>query len=513
MISFLKKNLPEIILTICILTYSIYFSLFTINRYEKLYAHYFDLGIMHQTVYNTYKGIQTGDFSRILELTNPHTTGDQVKRMAIHNDMILALLAPFYFIHNGPETLLIIQSVTLAMGAVFIFLLGKKILHTIPYAPWISLVFSISYLLYPPMQKANIFEFHGVTLATFFILAMFYYWLEKNYKTSFIYFVLSLLTKEQVGMTTAFFGLYILYEEYKHHHVKISQLFNIKQLTRTYLSAYKKNVNTRFATVLIAVSIFWILISMLFIIPVSRGGEHFASKYYDHIKEQPWRVFTYPFKPHTFTYAYELLGPVGFLPILSPAQFLITLPELGINLLSNNNNMRNTYFHYDSLITPFVYISSIYGILFAFQLVSKKKKLKAKSFSLMVIGYVGLMAIIFSYMHSKLPFAKEADTYPWRPPTEKYYEVIAWKKLLDEDQLKVSTTGTIAPHFTSRQYFYDFSWKYKYADYVVVETHDARYGFLREKSEPAYKDLLNDKKYIRIYSENGIEVFRSVNSY
>src|SRR5690606_2930743 len=117
---------------------------------------------------------------------------------------------------------------------------------------------------------------------------------------------------------------------------------------------------------------------------------------------------------------------------------------------------------------------------FAYQLLSRyNKKLKSETFSYMVIGYLTVFSLVFSYMYSKLPYAREADTYPWKEPQAKYYEVVAWKKLLDDDKLKVSTTGTIAPHFTSRQYFYDFSWKYKYADYVVVETHDARYGFLR----------------------------------
>src|SRR5690606_1135174 len=111
----------------------------------------------------------------------------------------------------------------------------------LPYSEWIGVTLAVSYLLYPPMQKANTFEFHAVTLATFFMLAMFYYWLEKKYKTSFIYLILSLLTKEQVGMTTAFFGLYILYEEYKHHRLKISQVFDLQGFAKKYVSAFKKN--------------------------------------------------------------------------------------------------------------------------------------------------------------------------------------------------------------------------------------------------------------------------------
>jgi len=157
------KKLPLILLLICISIYSLYFSLFTINRYQKFYAHYYDLGIMHHTVYNTYKAIETGDFSRILELTNPHNySADQIKRMAIHNDMLLALFAPFYFIYDGPETLLILQSVGVALGALFVFGIVKVVFPEDKYQDWIGLIFAIAYLLYPPLQKGNSFEFHHI---------------------------------------------------------------------------------------------------------------------------------------------------------------------------------------------------------------------------------------------------------------------------------------------------------------------------------------------------------------
>ena len=89
---------PLPILYLIILIFVISFIFLSIARLHQLWASYFDLGIMHQTVFNTYKALQTGDFSRILELTDPHGSGLQIKRMAIHNDMLLGLLAPLYFI-------------------------------------------------------------------------------------------------------------------------------------------------------------------------------------------------------------------------------------------------------------------------------------------------------------------------------------------------------------------------------------------------------------------------------
>jgi uncharacterized membrane protein len=64
--SFLKKYRYQVILSTLVIVYALFFSIFTISRANDLHANYFDLGIMNQTTYNSYKALQTGDFSRIL---------------------------------------------------------------------------------------------------------------------------------------------------------------------------------------------------------------------------------------------------------------------------------------------------------------------------------------------------------------------------------------------------------------------------------------------------------------
>ena len=133
MLKFLPSKKHNVLLWVSILVYVVYFSIFTVLRMRNtLYASYYDLGIMHQTVYSTYKALQTGDYGRFLELTNP-TGIAQIKRMAIHNDLLLALIAPFYFIHSGPETLLVIQSFILGLGALAVFKISQYILQKLQY--------------------------------------------------------------------------------------------------------------------------------------------------------------------------------------------------------------------------------------------------------------------------------------------------------------------------------------------------------------------------------------------
>ncbi len=108
------------ILWFFISVYIIFFSTFSVLRYRNMYANYFDLGIMHHVVYNSYKALQTGDFGRFLEHTDP-TGPTQLIRSAVHNDIILALFAPLYFLYPSPEVLLVTQSVVLGLGALAVY--------------------------------------------------------------------------------------------------------------------------------------------------------------------------------------------------------------------------------------------------------------------------------------------------------------------------------------------------------------------------------------------------------
>src|SRR3989338_5416535 len=98
-----------------ILLFAGYFGVYNVLRYQTLHSAYFDLGIMHQTVFNTYRALVTGEYGRILELTDPHGSANFM-RAAVHVDMIMALFAGLYFINPSPATLVVAQAVIVALG-------------------------------------------------------------------------------------------------------------------------------------------------------------------------------------------------------------------------------------------------------------------------------------------------------------------------------------------------------------------------------------------------------------
>jgi uncharacterized membrane protein len=477
-----------------------------------MYSHYFDLGIMHQTTYNSYMAIRTGDMSRFLELTNPHETAAQVKRMSIHNDILLALLAPLYFIYAGPETLLVVQTVTLAMGAIFLYGITRHVFQKKPYSSFLGLTVGFSYLMYAPLQRANSFDFHPVTLSTTLFIVAFYLWLKKRYFLATLSLLICALTKEQVGLTVAFFGLFFIFEDYIHTIKNKRSLKSIGEYVRYFFTHIFRKRELFYAVFLMIGGVIWVYLSLKVIIPYSRGGAHFASDYYMHLSG-PIEIIRYILRKETWEFLYTLLAPLGFLSVFAPFHFFIAAPDLLVNILSSNDNMRNIYYHYESVVTPFVFISAIYGIYYIYVFSIKKvATMNVKSFFIQVIFFMVITSLYYSYNQSSLPWAKDADVYPWKEGPGYVKDVLFWKDKLAGDSIKVSTTGHIAPHFTSRRYFYDFSWKYIHADYVVIEKDDALNGYLKNQTVPALKNIQKDKKYIKIYDKDGILVYQKLKS-
>jgi uncharacterized membrane protein len=496
-IDYFLAHWSKILLGLAIFSYISYFSYFSIIRYQTLYAHYFDLGIMNQTVYNSYMAIKTGDYSRFLELTNPHGF-DQIKRMAVHNDMFLAALAPFYFIYTGPETLLVIQSIALGLGALAVYGISEIVFKNFNNKRLISLFFAFAYLMNPSVQHTNQFDFHAVVLATPLLLFMFLFYLNKKYWASIICALCAILTKEQVGLTIAFFGIFVL-------------LQNLLSRDKN-----QKKLEFMFSIPLICLGAGWFVFSMTKIIPFYRHGLHFALGYFGDfgdstvsvfigIIKNPLIVFQYIFRKDTYEYLYDVLGPFGFISFFSPLHLFIAAPEFAINLLSKSGAMRNIYYHYTAVITPFVVISAIYGFRFFIGVMKGAQK-----YSWLFIAVLIVCTFYFSDTLSPLPLAVRQEVLPFTSPLNERFDASIWQKKLSNEKLKIMTSGRIAPLFTSRRYFYTFSNRYDLADYVVLSRDDVYNGYENELSKPAYEKLIRDPGYMKIYINDTFEVYKKI---
>ena len=110
-----RPALSTILLAIAVLAYATYFSYLTLVRYAAFEARALDLGNMDQAVWNTAQG-------NWFHMTNQPGT---VNRLSLHVEPILVPISWLYWIYNGPETLLVLQAIVVALGALPLFGLAR----------------------------------------------------------------------------------------------------------------------------------------------------------------------------------------------------------------------------------------------------------------------------------------------------------------------------------------------------------------------------------------------------
>lgn len=513
--SFLRTHWAELLLVIGILAFAGYFSYFGILRMNTLYAHYFDLGIMHQTAFNTYRAITTFDFSRILELTDPYGP-KQITRPAIHNDLILAVLAPFYVFHSGPETLIVLQAIIMALGAIPLYLIIRHLFSWHLLWRWFALAVCTAYFLYPATNYTVIFEFHGVALATTFLLSMYYFWLTGKYRWSLVFAILALFTKEQVSATIAFFGLYIA----------LSGLIQRVWKDHRHWRQYRPHW---LSWTLMGIGISWFILSMKVIIPFFRGGnDHFALSYYADLGDSPLEViggvFTNPqvvlsylTSQSALKYYYQMLFPLAYLPLLAPFVAGIAAPEYGIVLLSNSENLRNIIYHYSAVITPFLFLATVYAVYYGYIfiipcIIRSEKTRRLVQLALLPVVSIAILctSLIAASSYGPLPFSKKANMHPFKFQPENMTDVQHWAAELKDEELKIASTGKLGPFFTSRRYYYVMSDRYALADYVVVNSKEVYHSYGSEWAIPGYEALITDPAFEKIFDQNDIQVFRKI---
>ncbi len=466
-----------------------------------LWTSYFDLGIMHQATFNSYKAIMDFDLKRILEITDPHGSGLQVHRASVHADYMLALLSIFYFIYDGAQTLLIIQTFALSTGAVAIYLIAchlsaKAIPHHLSRK--LSLIFPILYLMNFAVQRTNLYEFHAVTLVTPIIMWMCWAYLTKHYKRMLILILMAIISKEQVGFSI---GLFFILESLRN--LLVVSGYKIRLVSKWKSHFGQKN---QLLMILGVMCIVYVLVTVFLVMPYFRNGsEHFALSYFSGSETSgvSTTYFSRVFNWGSILYLSKLLAPLAFTPFLSPMA-IVALPEIMINILSSSDNMRNFYYHYTAVITPWLFIAGIQGSLWAF---SKFRIKPILIFSVMIA-----FTTYLSYLESPFPYSLRGSdlTFGKYAPVAK--DVRLWQEVLASDMIKVSASGHLAPQFSGRRYFYNFGKNYDKAEYVLILKSDLG-GYSENDSLPdAYNRLSSDTNFVKIYSRNNFEVYKEISN-
>jgi len=404
-----------------VLVYIVFFSVFSVVRYNLLVPAMYDMGNMEQAIWNTAHG-------DIVRMTTQYPA---TSRLHYHTEPIFLLLAPFYSFWPDGRLLLIIQTVVMALGAIPVFFIARHKLSS----NLAALALGLAYLLYPALHQANVVDFHPLALGTTFILAGFYFFLRQRTMPSYIFFLLAISSREEYAAMVLLIGLYAA--------VWCRQ--------------------RRFGVLLFLSGLAWLLLVVAVIFPsFSPTGSIMQLNLYDYLRQV--RFSAGEMLPR-LNYLLFLFAPVVFMPVFSLLLFgvgllgfvtIILRPELSLLAGVMHNHV--------SLVAP-VFLATIFGIIWLSRRLRQPEQ-KVTLFSLAVC--LASLATVIILQFTPLGYWQNLRS-PFSPSQRQAIQQIAAAVPSDASVMVPSALGT---RFANRRNFYNISaYGQVRADYVIVFDH------------------------------------------
>ena len=472
---------PTVVLWLLILVYIFFFSAFSLQRHATFNTFAADLSFIDQPMWNTLQG-------RFLERT---LDDGQVSRVAEHLEPIIIPIAFAFFVWDDVRTILIIQTIALALGALPVYWIAREQISNSKWQTangkyqWLPLAFVVVYLMFPALQAANVADFHADPFIVTPLLFAFWYATQSRYWVMWGWAILAMLVKENLPTLTFMLGLYLFFSS----GVRESGNRGIGE-SGNRESAYTASRIPRFPDSLLperrlhglammAVSLIWFYVATFLIVAPLAGevygtdGPIYFSNRYTNLGDgsegllaQLWGALTILREPDRLIYLAGLFASVGWLALLAPEYLLLGLPVLVANTFSNFPGQYSGEQHYSAPLAPVFIIAAIYGFQRLSILVARRlnaKTLRRYAATALVIWLL-VWSLGYHYLRGWTPLARDFD---WPRHTDHH-------RLLDRfvDQIPpeapVSTTPPLHPHLAHREKIYIFP-TIADADYVLLD--------------------------------------------
>ncbi|MFV2022076.1 DUF2079 domain-containing protein [Micromonospora sp. LOL_023] len=292
------------------------YSSYTLVRHARMESNGFDLGIFDQAVraYSQFR-------APVSELKGPgfNVLGD-------HFHPALALLAPLYWIHPDPVTLLITQAALFAVAAVPVTALAIEVC-----GQRAGIAIGLAYGLSAGIQQSVRFDFHEIALAVPLIAFSVANLARRRWVPAVAWALPLMLVKEDQAIYVAALGGYLILQG--------KRALGVTIMSTAVLAA---------------------ILSIFLIVPAFSPGGDYGYLQSGTLNEQGAiaRLFTPLVKWGTI---FSLLAPTLFIAIRSPL-ILLAAPTILARFWASNEGYWGTGFHYNSVLIPVIFVAFIDGL-------------------------------------------------------------------------------------------------------------------------------------------------------
>jgi uncharacterized membrane protein len=439
-----------IIVALAAVAYTVILTLYTIGLHDTFATHAEDLGIMDQALWNTIHG-------HFLYETICNPIGDLnctggVVRFAIHFEPILIPLALLYAVAPSVKLLLGLQALVVASGAVPAYLLATRRLRH----PLWGLLIAALFLVYPPLTAAVVDDFHPEAFAATILLWAFYCLTVRRYRAMVLLLALALLCKETLTLDVIGIGLFV--------------------------ALFHRRWRLGLGVALMgALTLALALALMRVFSPLGHSPVTGRFTALEHAPIQTLLAMAHDAARRS--YLVKLLGPLGFLPLLSPWAAAIALPSVALNILSSDPLMYSGLYQYNTDIAAVLVFATVDALAWvapgvARALAEGRRRLRAANAPGWLAAVVRPQTLIaFALIPALAVGLGGQATRVYQQLTVRHiWPVVTAHDLLGERiateipaGASVSAQSTLAPHVSQRESIYQFPSGDQSADYVFLD--------------------------------------------
>jgi uncharacterized membrane protein len=381
-------------------------------RHDRFGTFGFDLGIYDQAAW------------LLSRARDPFVTVRGLEAFGHHVNVILFVFAPFYRLGAGPHFLLFVQVAAQASGACAVFLLARDRLAD----RWPAAALGVVYLLHPTSQWLVWEFFHPDAVSIGPLL--FAYWAARERRWKWFAFaaVLAAMCKEDVALVLVVIGLLI---------------------------ALRGDRRIGFGVSLCSLG--WYVVATRVVIPWQNGIGPFYDSFFGTLGTTPsgvaYNVFRHPgaawdvVRHHDrLEYLWRMLGPLAFVPLLSPSTFAIAVPMLAVDLLTSFPYARDAHFHYSALVLVGFMIATVEGVA----------RLPTIQIRRALVGMIVATSLLATVTWGPLPISREYHKGWWPLQSDPRQATNEAAVRAVPANAAVSASYIYVPHLTHRVRVYEF---------------------------------------------------------
>ena len=397
-----------------------------------------------------------------------------------HWSPILAVLAPLYWIHDGPETLLVAQAVLFALAIPPLWAFTARQLGA-PCAYFISAAYALSL----PVMAAVTFDFHEVAFVPVLTAVMAERFQAGRRATAILAAAALLLVKEDMGLLIAGYGVYLLVTRRRWTGLG----FLVGGLLATWLASH----------VLIpafggSASFYW---------AYGQFGRTAASAAVG-ILTHPWHALhvlvTPSVKVRTML---GLLVPLGFLPLASPLT-LAAVPLLAERMLASGYPLWwQAKFQYNAFIVMILFLAAVDGA-------ARLQRRWGGALPRLPWGWAPATVWAAAVCIAAVAYVPSSPFGPLLHPS--YYTVNARVRAADQATarvppgVEVEAADNLGPRLSGRDTVLLLDGTPRWAPWVVADTRGLDFPFCTPAQQAQYVAFLRAHGYRLVLSDDGYVV-------